>query len=137
MEKTNSEERGNILGRLDTYFGIGNIHPTGSRVICEKPPENSDYDYLVLYTGWRLKKLEEYLGTLGFRCDTLKGSYRIGTGPFDSWRYKDINILVTRNRKFFKSWINATELAKGLKLNEKKDRIYLFQRMLYPEKYTK
>ena len=103
--------------------------PTGSRRICNPPPEGSDMDWIVLAES------ESLYGWLTQRGWEVEGGYAVsGTaceGDFRSFRKEEINLIVTSKRDFYNAFSLATKVARRLNLLEKKDRVVLFQAILY------
>jgi len=100
--------------------------PTGSRYICTPAVLNTDDDYVVLAKqGWS-KELEDK----GFTYTPTDVEYD-SMGEFTSVRKGDINYIVTENPVFFERFRAATELAKTLNLQNKNERVRLFQLVLY------
>ena len=54
-----------------------------------------------------------------------------GEGSFRCYRKGDVNLIVTDCEDMYNKWQDATELAKAMKLNDKEQRIRLFQYVLY------
>jgi len=52
-------------------------------------------------------------------------------GIFKSYRLDDVNLIVTRQKRFFRKFLAATYVAKVLNLTRKRDRVSLFQAVLY------
>lgn len=113
------------------------VTPVGSRVICPSAcSTDSDWDYLTLVhdlgsvvgelvdAGWTIDDHDRYA--------TTKDSF---TKTFTSLRKADgdsmLNLILTNNREFHGQFLLATEVAKKLGLTSKKDRVILFQAVLY------
>lgn len=110
---------------FDIEFALRNIsyhkaHITGSSFICDPPVLNTDIDVVVWATaathedlildGWA--KGEDYGGwSVSYR----KGRYKI--------------IYVDTQHKFYR-WVGATYVAKLLNLQEKQDRIDMFEALI-------
>jgi hypothetical protein len=100
--------------------------PTGSRYICNPPPMDTDEDFCALVPASADMK------ALGFRQDGSPDFYTGNdNGGFRSWRRGSLNVITTEDVDFFKMFKAATALAKHLNLTEKRDRIALFQAVLY------
>ena len=103
--------------------------PTGSRRICNPPPEGSDIDWIVLAES---EKLYSWLISQGWE---MEGDYvfseTVDEGDFRSFRKEEINLIVTSKRDFYNAFSLATKVARRLNLLEKKDRVVLFQAILY------
>lgn len=105
-----------------------NSFPTGSRVICSPPVEDTDEDHCALVSLNRMKWFTEN----GFTQDGSPEFYTGNdAGGFRSFRRGDLNIIATSSGRFFELFRAATELARRFKLNDKADRIALFQVVLY------
>lgn len=100
----------------------------GSRATSTKFKKKSDYDYLVL------AKSNKYIGditSLGFSLDDTSKHYSPEQGNFNSWRWGEVNLIVTMDGKFYESFLEATRLSKQLNLTKRDDRVALFQYVLY------
>lgn len=99
---------------------------TGSRVICNPPPMDTDEDHIVLMVeGADLALLDH-----GFTRTQSPAEYE-GLEDFHAYRNGVYNVIVTYEPEFFKRFCTATQKAKALNLMDKGDRINLFQRELY------
>lgn len=102
-------------------------YPTGSRYICNPPPQDTDNDTVILVNGyydWAQLLLNE-----GWEdC----GQYDQG-GDFRAFRKGEENYIVTEEDNFFLSYVKATEGARALNLLDKDQRIALFQAILQTE----
>lgn len=104
----------------------------GSRFTCSPAPVGTDCDVLVFTNtsqqffdaaqeeGWVFDGDEEYGNQLGD-----------GESGFKSYRSGDVNLIVTQDYGFFFAFWAATTVAKRLNLQNKDDRIALFQAVLY------
>lgn len=101
---------------------------TGSRVICDPMPIDSDYDFLV-YDSSR-NPLAKDLAALGF-AEEGEALYPGQSNVFTSWRRDDLNLIVTCDPDFSQKHRLATALCKRLNLLQKPDRIAVFQALLY------
>lgn len=106
---------------LDDVFKV--VIPVGSRVTCDPPPLNTDFDLLCLVDGESDIAHFEVLVSTGWEMSspnygTMKG--------FRSWRKEHYNLIVTTSEPFFDSFMEATEVCKKLNLLDKKDRIAKF-----------
>lgn len=108
--------------------GILRVVPVGSRITCKPPPENTDIDYLVLMSRWFDPAK---LAAAGYELDSQSEHYDPAVNVFNSWRKGDINLIATKDQQFFSKFLFATKIAKELNLLNKKDRITLFQAVLY------
>lgn len=108
----------------------------GSQVTCKPPPPPpSDFDYLVQIDPSKFVEFENSLYAGGF---TLDGSMVLREGlelddpdAFQSYKRERINVIATCSPEFFNRFMIATALAKRFNLMLKRDRIALFQGVLY------
>ena len=100
-------------------------YATGSRVICDPPVLDTDEDYVVLGS----KDGYAHLIKDGYCLQTPDRGYDIS--GFVSLHKGNVNIIFTHDAEFYHSFVKATRLAKALNLREKKQRIVLFQAVLY------
>ena len=113
-----------MIKKLKDVPGI-KTYWTGSRVIGGYS-ESSDVD-LVVYgdnADVILEELFDYglIRTGSTDSDPLKSFVSYETFDF----YVPINFIVTHSEEQFSKWKTATEVAKGLQLHRKEDRIALF-----------
>jgi hypothetical protein len=110
---------------------ILDAEPVGSRVTCNPPPMDTDEDILILTSELYplIKKLKEagYKGGDVY-FDTESGK---ATNNFYSLRVGNINLIITGEKQFFDEFMLATHVCKTLNVMEKKDRITVFQAILY------
>ena len=102
---------------------------TGSRVICDPPPADTDDDYVVLVSD-----LNRFLGALdgvGFGLDGSVPNCPLNAFVFVSMTLGKTNLISTQNEDFYKRFCAATHVAKKLNLLKKEDRVSLFQAVLY------
>lgn len=128
----------------------GRVLATGSRVICNPPPTDTDEDWVVqishphrriifkqflLADGW-----EECVGEGYDECSELDTPAEEETGTemgFFAFRKGEYNIILIKNHYSFRLWATATALAKGFNLIDKQQRVRLFRTILYGEEvYT-
>lgn len=101
-------------------------HPTGSNYICNPPVENTDIDTVVLIkNGWIFPALEA-----GYSFEESEIEYD-SMGEFTSIRRGNENLIITTDKKFYKKFVYATQIARLLNLREKGERVKLFQAILY------
>lgn len=99
-------------------------HPTGSSYICNPPVLDTDRDLVVLAKEGFEDGLSQYsYGQSDIEYDSL--------GQFVSVRRGDDNLIITTSEDFYNKFVVATEAAKSLNLTNKKDRVKLFQVVLY------
>lgn len=103
---------------------------TGSRVICDPAPVDTDEDWVCFQPHYddAIKALEAD----GFKSEGLPEFYTGNNrGSFRSLRKGVLNLILTDDKEFFDLFVSATELARRFNLQEKADRIALFQVVLY------
>lgn len=108
------------------------IEPCGSRVTCNPPPLNTDRDFLVVMPDDH-EKISVIVSSLDAAGFSWEGSehYQDAAGDFMSWRRDDVNLIVTRNAAFATRHRAATYVCTRLNLQNKPDRIAVFQAVLY------
>lgn len=110
---------------IEALEAIGvKVYHTGSRAICEHPPETSDDDWIVLNDPGVFEILDEH----NFRPMEGGGETSGGANTVP-WYNKDhtVNIIVCYSAETFRKWRDATDEAKRLKLTNRADRIALFK----------
>jgi hypothetical protein len=92
-------------------------------VTCDPPPTDTDADYLVF-----VKTLHKYgvLEILSLDADEENSGYA-PTGERRSYRFGEINIILTFDPVFYNKFMASTALAKRFNLLDKQDRIDLFR----------
>lgn len=108
------------------------IEPCGSRVTCNPPPVDTDRDFLVVMPDdhEKISAIVSSLDAAGFRWEGSE-HYQDAAGDFMSWRRDDVNLIVTRNAVFATRHRAATYVCTRLNLQNKPDRIAVFQAVLY------
>lgn len=97
----------------------------GSRVTCDPPPTDTDEDWVCLYYD----DLESILSKSGY---TIEGNpEKYDSSDFISYRNGEVNVIVIEDDDLYYRFLTATSLAKRFNLLDKKDRIDLFQAVLY------
>lgn len=112
------------------------IYPCGSRVTCDPPPIDTDWDFLVLIPEGerRTMQLLTDLEGCGYECETTDKHYQDDMREkFLSFRRDEINLIVTSSKSFVEKHLLATAVCKALNLMVKKDRVALFKAILYGE----
>jgi hypothetical protein len=113
--------------------GIIDIAKTGSTVICDPAPTDTDEDWIVLTED--SIKLRKTLLAMGFKPDSDKhyedsefDSYSLyeDDGFFSIGKPKRKNYIVTESKRLFKAFVFATEVGRRLNIQDKRDRIDLF-----------
>lgn len=96
---------------------------SGSRVIVNPPPTDTDEDWAVLVTG--IEETIPFLEKLGFKMEGNSKDY--ANDEFRSFRRGDLNLIVMWDKDTYTRFRMATEVAKALNLSVKSDRVKLFQ----------
>lgn len=120
-----------IVKTLGSHINL--IAAVGSRITCSPAPVDTDEDWLVLIKGEgsHVSEVTNLLYAAGFREEGSPELYMGMEDSFVSWRLGDINVIVTHSGPFYSKFMVATELAKQFNLLDKRDRILLFQGVLY------
>lgn len=121
---------------------------TGSRVICNPPPEGTDDDWLLLTKPKMFEPLEGFLKDAGFKVGGSglpKYNYKYAADGrtiekvrvnlegmlqdenFHSLKRDDLNVILTSKPEYFKRFSRATGIARSLNILEKPVRIGLFE----------
>lgn len=103
------------------------VKQVGSTVTCDPPVQGTDVDFLVLTEH----PSPSLLAAKGYELDKGSDHYEPSQGKFNSWRKGRINLIVTYDEQFYNEFLRATLVAKSLNLLDKRDRIKLFQALLY------
>ena len=118
----------------DFKYIFREMRPTGSRVICNPAPMDTDEDFICLIedSAAAVERAKNKLLSLGFKQEGMPEFYTgNNSGEFRSWRRGETNLIITKHPGFFKLFLTATELARRFNLQKKADRIALFQAVLY------
>lgn len=119
----------------------GRILATGSRVICDPAPTDTDEDWVVYVHNYRT--FRTFLQNNGWSTDGSYDSdrdpfieedtedYDISDEGFCSFKKDHLNIILVVNNFTFNRWVTATILATHLNLLDKSRRIQLFSSILY------
>ena len=107
--------------------------PTGSRVICNPAPINTDEDWVIMCPS--RNALERELVKQGY-TRTSKRYYRVSS-KITTYRHpdNDLNLIVTDSQDQFDRWREATEIATQQNLLKKEGRIKLFELITGRNKY--
>lgn len=111
------------------------FEPVGSRVTCDPAPTTTDEDFLLLVAPERYDELQHVL----WRGDWELGGSEIPDecnlidfdSRFQSYTSGKTNLIVTQSEIFFHRFMAATHVCKRLNLMRKRDRVMLFQAVLY------
>jgi len=104
----------------------------GSRITCSPPPTDTDEDVLLLTDN--IDTLIADCIEVGFRWDgDVTKSY---PDSFVSLRNGTMNLIITDNEEFFKKFMLATHVCKSLNVTPKRNRITVFQAILYGKEYV-
>lgn len=129
----------NIKLLVEALMAAGwQVKHTGSRAICDNPPENSDDDWVVYQPELNVDEMCEVLGALGFK--TMQQADQVQrqedydpstTVPMVSADNK-VNLIVATSGRTFDLWSLATDKARALGLKSRAERVKLFHEVLYP-----
>lgn len=114
------------MNMLKGLRGVVKVAPTGSRVICSPAPINTDEDYVI-----QVKNMDTNEITLTWNYFGSDDECKYPREHFLSFRKGNLNAIITDSYFFFDKFVAATEIARRLNLRDKKDRIMLFQGVLY------
>jgi hypothetical protein len=116
------------------------ISRTGSRVICNPAPTDTDVDYVVLAGRmWNAFDILDCLEDYGYTHNTGVSDAYQNMLSFDeedgfmSFKKGEVNYIITPSKDFFDKFCAATISAKELNLLDKQDRIKHFRKYLYGE----
>lgn len=117
------------------------IAKTGSRVICNPAPTDTDIDFVVQVSSrmWNTFDILDLLDTKGYTHNTGESNTYNNMLSFDredgfmSFRKGEVNYIITPSKVFFENFCLATICARELNLTDKDDRIKLFRKFLYGE----
>lgn len=116
-----------FLGEMGVH--CSQAHFVGSRVTCNPPPTNTDIDILVRVESLAMFT-RELLG-VGYAGGGSFDESKRGSLDFASFKKGEVNIIATDSDEFIKRFLSASHFAKRFNIMEKKDRISLFQAVLY------
>lgn len=103
---------------------LGDVLPTGSRIICDPPVEGTDFDIVLYMHNTDFDEAVAKLEPLEFYSNN---DYGIGEENFSSHRRGDINVIVVYSTTLFDAWCMATDVATELNVTDKQDRATLFE----------
>ncbi len=115
------------------------ITPVGSRVTCDPAPLDTDRDWLVLVQPEHWKAFALAMVEAGWAqggSDIPDDSNE--TEPddrFNSYTLGVENVIATCSEVFHRRFLAATSVAKLLNLQEKHERVAMFQAVLYANAY--
>lgn len=124
------------IERILEWLGV-QAFKSGSQVICDPAPKDSDHDYFVLNRMWDYRTPEDLWGrsyTLDFilrvlfkfeRCSLEE--YESKDFNFISYRNGKVNVIVLYDRMEYAQTLLATRIAKKRNLLDKEDRVKLFE----------
>jgi hypothetical protein len=115
--------------------------PVGSRVTCMPAPTDTDDDYLVLVSPYEHAAFVEGLCLhqgykLGGSRPEADGGNPFEGLTFESYTKGETNLIVTRCPVFYERFMCATRAAKQLNILDKRERISLFQDVLYGDAHA-
>ena len=83
-----------------------------------------DIDYFVVYSDALYKKLDEQGWA---RTEHARDRDYPNDSVVQTWRLGKFNIIMLRNERDYKRWLIATQLLQAMRLQEKEQRVVLFQ----------
>lgn len=105
--------------------------PSGSRVICDPAPTDTDEDHVLLVSSQA--QAQKQLVAAGYKFTTdpsynakPEDVFSVGTN-FKTYRKGEENLIVVDSIYDYRRWQAATQLAKRFNLLNKQDRIDLFK----------
>jgi hypothetical protein len=119
----------NLFAKDKPKFILKRFELVGSRITCDPAPTDTDYDILVLVENLdqSIKVLGDEWEIQGYMIDpSLRHENR-----FLSTKKDGINLIITQSEVFYERFMLATGVAKLFNLLDKKDRVRLFQFILY------
>ena len=123
------------FGLTDLLARCIEYHEVGSRVTCNPPVLDTDHDFLCLTLDCRefVNAAVRENFVIGGSTPSDEMELRKEQTLFTSMRRKldSVNLIITDSADFAKRFMAATSVAKRLNLRVKKDRIALFQAVLY------
>lgn len=115
------------LDFLDEY--IISRFPTGSRVICNPPPMDTDEDWCILYDKVDFRTIDRVLVDRGYY---YSGKYYNKTTKFRTYRHNTnpLNLIMTRHLDWYERFQEATDIATQENILDKNERVELFEMIL-------
>lgn len=106
---------------------ITDLHPTGSRYICDPPVIDTDSDWMVLHESGKEQQVEAAMLAAGWKLPPrVGGEGNEYASHVIVFRLGELNAIVTDHPRTFKLRVFCTELAKKLNLKTKRERYDLF-----------
>ena len=121
MEATPWTSQDNPYMELQEVAGKVNI--TGSSVVCTPPVTNTDVDYIVVFH----EGLCEKLTALGYTQTPDPDQEYPNSSVAACFRKGHANVIAVITERAFHQWEMATLLAAAMNLQEKRQRVLLFQ----------
>jgi hypothetical protein len=113
------------------------VEPMGSRVVCNPAPTNTDADYILLVKPTDCSTVLRVMDDNGW---VSGGSLIIPDGEtislkhkFKSFRFGEVNAVITNSKEYFDKCMLATAVSKHLNLLQKDDRIVVFHAIVFGE----
>lgn len=130
----------NIYDHADVVFFATDVHRTGSRVICNPAPTDTDIDYIVLVDNcYCAAGIIDHMVHNGYTHNIGESDSYQNMLSFDeedgfmSFKKGEVNYIITPSKDFFDKFCAATVSAKEKNLLDKQDRIKHFRKYLYGE----
>ena len=106
---------------------VASFFHTGSRIICNPAPSNTDEDWIVLVKRDLDRGLKDILRWQDWYADSGYLPEPNDPEAFLSFRKGNLNLIFTNKPEYYLKFCAATLLAKELNLTEKEDRLNLFR----------
>jgi hypothetical protein len=133
------------MAASDYFIFADKVLHTGSRVICNPIPLNTDDDYLLLIATGNQETIQQLLTIDGYIKGGSLGAQwrkpleenpdysmrRLDGTTFRSWKKGEINIILTCDKNYFENFYCATLIAKRLNLLRKEERVELFEAICF------
>ncbi len=110
-------KHGELLSRIGQHF------QTGSRVICAPPVMDTDDDWVFIYSPAHDQYIREAGGIPSYEEE---GKRYNNSSVIQCYKLGELN-LIGVNEASYECWYHATRIAKRLWLNDKAQRVALFQ----------
>jgi hypothetical protein len=112
---------------------------TGSRVICNPPPTDTDLDICALVNDSPLTASHYLLDFFSLTEPLLHTSWQYcgdayPNSPFLSLKKDEYNLILMHNKKLFERWKLATEVCKQVNPCYKPYRVQIFESIVNPPK---
>ena len=117
-------------------YGVYGMALTGSRVICDPWPTDTDLDVLLCVEETELANIEQFYLHDGWTPPASYAEYSRQDASDTLLTFRkmvedvNVNLIIVGSVRTFSHWITATGLAQRLNLLNKQDRVALFAAIL-------